>query len=138
MRTTKRDRDDGSSITTGFVLNMGIATVAVSIMLLTLQGPMETIYDNTQETQMRVVGENIASEFERADRMLRDGGDPEVKVEIPDGDYEVRVRNNEIHLIGSRSNVTAEYSGVTPLRDTELANSRNARIIKESTELVIE
>jgi len=135
--------NEGVSITTGFILNMGIAFIAISIMLLTMQGPMEEITESTRETQIRVTGEAIVADFERADRLVRSLDDPDIEVEIeqPNVEYSVNVSSDELHMMTDNLNVTVEYGGEKALDpDSDFSSSADASITYDDSadELVVE
>lgn len=124
-------REDDSrsavSITTGFIVNLGIATVAISMMLYVMQGPMTNLADDTKEKQLEVSSERIVSELERADRMARLGGDGEVRLDQPGVEYNVRFNDSvdpiEIDVYAEGVVVTSQYTGVTPIDPEDFDSS---------------
>lgn len=88
IRKKERDGTKAVSVTTGFILNIGIATIAVSLILFSLQGLFTDLRENSQETQMSVVGEKMIWEMEKVDRMARlhEGSEGEVFVDASEVD----------------------------------------------------
>ncbi len=61
--------DSGVSITTGFILNLGIAVIAMSVFFYLGQGVYTNVQDQTAGTEIRVIGQKIAQDLESADRL---------------------------------------------------------------------
>jgi hypothetical protein len=120
------------SITTGFILNIGVATVAVSIIMFSLQGVFTDVRDDSQETQLRVVGERLVWELEKADRMahLHDSeGAVYFESADLDGSYSISITDNNVTLSGDNSRVTLGHGVESGVDGTvELAGGQEHRI----------
>lgn len=105
----KAGKEKAVSITSGFVINMGIASVILSFMMLNLIGPTSQIMDSTERSHLEAVGESVVSDLERADRLSREGMNGTVEISIPEagtgytveleedgGSYEVRVSSGSV------------------------------------------
>lgn len=110
MRRERREK--AVSITTGFILNVGIATIAVSIILVSLQGFFTGVQDDSKETEMRVVGERVAWELEKANRLANDTTGGNVTIETDDvAAYRIQIKEESLRLDSSRggSNVNVSH-----------------------------
>ncbi|MDZ7687355.1 MAG: hypothetical protein U5J64_01305 [Halobacteriales archaeon] len=71
--TMKRDDDTAVSVLIGYIINIGIATIVVSLTLLLLQGAFTDVRDRAVESEMEAVGESFAGEIERVDILSQRG-----------------------------------------------------------------
>lgn len=67
------DREKAVSITAGFIINLGIATTLIALMFFLFQGLFTQVQDDTAGSEMRVVGEKVSAELEKADRLAQEG-----------------------------------------------------------------
>jgi hypothetical protein len=122
MRQTKSS-ERAVSISTGYIINMGMGVVAISILLFSLQGIFTDITDMAAETEMEVVGEKVANEIEKVDRIARRGGSADTRVNLPNYDsaYTVRVGYEDgegvVRLVSGGKNVEIGYTNVTAIED---------------------
>lgn len=107
--TSTYDDDEAVSITTGFIINLGIATVAVSIFLFHLQGLFVDVTDRSAETQLSVAGERLAEEIERVDRLSNRQGQSEINATVELPRFESRY-TAEIVANSSGGNITMKSS----------------------------
>lgn len=99
------------SVTTGFILNVGIATLAVSLIMFSLQGMFTDLQEESAESEIRVVGENLAWELEKAERMAENEAEGELQYQSPRlGMYEIRVHESYLHLRKSNADVIVNHT----------------------------
>jgi len=134
-RSDGRDGTRAVSITTGFILNMGIATVVTSLLLFSLQGPFEDIRESTKETQLEVTGERIVANLEAADRLERRGGTGEIPLDQPDVQYraELSPGTNSVVLTSDRARVNLSYTGENDLPDAEFSPSQDVDVVYDNS-----
>jgi hypothetical protein len=82
------DVSRGVSTALGYVLNLGVATLLVTILLLSAGTLVEDQRDRATETELDVVGERLVSDLAAADRLARTNDPSTVRVEA---DVPVRV-----------------------------------------------
>jgi hypothetical protein len=106
--------DRGVSTALGYVLNLGVAAILVTTLLLAAGTMVEDQRERAVETELRVVSERIAADLAAADRLARasDGGSVRYVVEAPmrvaGTTYEVRVNqsgNETVQLVADRTDV---------------------------------
>lgn len=104
-------KDRAVSITTGFILNVGIATLAVSLILFSLQGLFADIREDSQETEISVAGERVVWELEKADRMARiHDADGRTFIKSDDvGSYRIRISQENVTVNSPNANVVLEH-----------------------------
>lgn len=74
----------GVSTVVGYVLNLGIATILVSGLLISGGGLVDDQRERTARSQMDVIGNRIAADLETTDRLLRTGnGSVTVRSDLP-------------------------------------------------------
>ncbi|MEF8772012.1 DUF7266 family protein [Halodesulfurarchaeum sp.] len=74
----------GVSTVVGYVLNLGIATILVTGLLVSGGGLVDDQRERTARSQMDVIGNRIAADLETADRLLRTGnGSVTVRSDLP-------------------------------------------------------
>jgi hypothetical protein len=112
-RTVQGD-EDAVSITTGYIINVGIATLVLSSLLLGMQGTFDNIEETTSNAQAQSVAEKVASEVTQADRLARVFANSEYKdceekdcngtmtfelrEEISDSDYSVEITDGWVNV----------------------------------------
>lgn len=131
----RRQTDKAVSITTGFILNMGIATVVISLLLFSSQGVLVSIQEGTKETQMEVTGERIVANLEAADRLEREGSTGEIKLDQPGVGYNVELSEatDSVVLTSDRSRVNLTYSGENDLPDEEFSSTEDVVIVYDNS-----
>lgn len=82
------DVSRGVSTALGYVLNLGVATLLVTMLLLSAGTLVEDQRDRAAETELDVVGERLAADLAAADRLARTNDPTAVRVEA---DVPVRV-----------------------------------------------
>jgi len=105
----ERKKENAVSITTGFIINMGIASVVISVLVFNLSGPTGQILDLTERSHIEVVGKSVVSDLEEADRLARKGINGTVTIDQPEsgtqytveiekegGGYDVRVSSGSL------------------------------------------
>lgn len=106
-------RQQAVSITTGFILNFGIATIAVSIVLFTMQGFYTDLADDARETELHVAGERVVWELEKTDRLARSNPDDDSMMYFSSDDidqaYTLTVNDDNITLNSGRTIITVEH-----------------------------
>ncbi|NIB99062.1 hypothetical protein [Halobacterium sp. R2-5] len=126
-------RDDrGVSTALGYVLNVGVAAILVTMLLFSAGSLVETQRDRAVETELRVVGDRVAADLAAADRLARasDGGSVEYVVEAPPNvaglRYDVAVNesgDDTVVLDRARSDVTitVEYHTEVPVENATVS-----------------
>jgi hypothetical protein len=124
-----REDDRGVSTTLGYVLNLGVAAILVTTLLLAAGTMVDEQRDRAADTELRVVGERVAADLAAADRLARasNGGTVAYQIETPrtlaGTTYDVRVNESgtdTLVLVGDRSGVTVsvEYHAEIPVNAT--------------------
>lgn len=130
----RNNSTDAVSISTGYIINLGVATIAVSIFLLLLQGVFADVTETASETQTSVVGEKLAEEIESVDRLAKKTGDgsPTAEVNLPTFEtaYSVTVRADSE---GNGTVTVASGTGTTV--NATFTNSSSIRNASEGVEL---
>ena len=148
----KKKTDDAVSITTGYIINVGVATIAISIFLFLLQGVFTDITGTASETRMRIVGEDLAGEIESVDRLAqrKSGTEPSSVITLPSFDrgYTVTVTAEDgdgiLRLQTGGTNIAVGYGNESKVRGAsdgiELSGGAEVTIRYDegSDELVIE
>lgn len=108
------DVSRGVSTALGYVLNLGVATLLVTILLLSAGTLVEDQRDRATETELNVVGERVVADLAAADRLARTNDPSAVRVEadvpvrVAGSYYTVRVNESgsgEVVLDADRSSV---------------------------------
>jgi hypothetical protein len=134
--TADGGREDAVSITVGYVLNLGVATLVLSAFLLGMQGTFRNVEDTVSESQAESIAEKVAIEVTQADRLARisDGSSGVVTFEIPDniGDsgYSVNVTEDEVVVSTSTGEVIAQGYNTTSEVDGGLLNTDGENTVK--------
>ncbi|SEV96229.1 DUF7266 family protein [Halobacterium jilantaiense] len=76
------DVSRGVSTALGYVLNLGVATLLVTILLLSAGTLVEDQRDRAADTELDVVGERLAADLAAADRLARTNDPTAVRVEV--------------------------------------------------------
>ena len=123
----------GVSPVFGYVLTLGISTLLMSGLLIAAGGFVDTQREQTTESELQVIGQQVSADIAAADRLHRTDGATDVVIrrELPDSvvgsQYTVFVRSDDegptdvyLRLRTVRPEVTAEV-GVT--NETNVAES---------------
>jgi hypothetical protein len=129
----------GVSTVVGYVLNVGVATILLSGLLLGGATLVENQEERTVRAELDVVGNRLAADLETADRLHRSAnGSVTIRSELPE-----RVAGSpyEVRLVGTASGATIELSTETPAVSRRVPVA-NATSIRETTvsggDLVVE
>jgi hypothetical protein len=142
------DVSRGVSTTLGYVLNLGVAAILVTTLMLSAGTLVDEQRERAVETELEVVGERVAADVSAADRLARagDGGSVRYVVEIPDRvvgtTYEVQLNqsgNDTIVLVSDRPRVrvSVPYDSETPVTAANHSGGQFA-IVYESGTLEVE
>jgi len=74
------DVSRGVSTALGYVLNLGVATLLVTMLLLSAGTLVEDQRDRAADTELEVVGERVAADLAAADRLARTNDPTTVRV----------------------------------------------------------
>ena len=108
------DVSRGVSTTVGYVLNLGVATILVTTLLLSAGTLVEDQRERAARTELRVVGERVSANLAAADRLARasDGGSVRFAVRVPPrvvgSPYEIRLNqsgNERVVLVAENPDV---------------------------------
>lgn len=129
------DRDRAITVTTGFVINLGIATTLIAIMFFLFQGVFLSAQDQTAGSEMRIVGEKISTELQKADRLAQKG-DGNLEIDLPEFEQSYRVnitgdKKGQIILKSRATEVTVNYSVSSDIVDDGYGNVAGGRIVME-------
>lgn len=131
-----RGDDRGVSTALGYVLNVGVAAILVTMLLFSAGSLVETQRDRAVETELRVVGDRVAADLAAADTLARasdganDDGSVRYAVEAPSSvagfGYDVHVNesgNGNVVLDADRSDVTitVEFQTETPVENATVS-----------------
>jgi hypothetical protein len=128
--TTDGRHEDAVSITVGYVLNLGVATLVLSAFLLGTQGTFRNVEDTVSESQAESVAQKVATEVTQADRLARisDSSSGVVTFKIPDniGDsrYTVNVTEDEVVVSTSTGGVVTQGYSTTSEVEGGLLSTR--------------
>lgn len=80
-----RNRDRGVSTVVGYVLNIGIATLLITGLILAGGNLVSDQRDRAIRSEFGVIGHRVAANLETADRLVRasDGGSVSLEAELP-------------------------------------------------------
>jgi hypothetical protein len=131
---SQKRKEKAVSVSTGFVINMGVASVILSFMMLNLIGPTDQLMDSTERSHLDAVGQSVVSDLETADRLAREGMNGTIEISSPeagtgytvkleeDGDgYEVKVSSGSV-TVGHR------YTGESDINGTPIGFSSGTEI----------
>ncbi|WP_232701541.1 DUF7266 family protein [Halobacterium wangiae] len=104
----------GVSTALGYVLNLGVAAILVTTLMLSAGTLVDDQRRAAVETELEVVGERVAADLSATDRLARasDGGSVRYVVDVPERvagtTYDVRVNesgNDHVVLVSERPSV---------------------------------
>lgn len=125
IRRGGNERDDAAlSILIGYIVNLGVAALVVSLTFLLLQGAFNDVRGTAAQAEMVSVGENLASEIERVDVLSqRSTGNVTSSVDLPvsDTSYSINVTSDadgdgRILLNAGMSSVVVGFENKTAIR----------------------
>jgi hypothetical protein len=127
------DVSRGVSTTLGYVLNLGVAAILVTTLMLSAGTLVEDQRERAVRTELDVVGERVAADLSSADRLARasDGGSVRYVVEVParvaGTTYDVEINesgNDTIVLVSDRPRVevTVPYDAELPVANATTTN----------------
>lgn len=113
---TRRQGDSAVSQTTGYIINLGVASVVIAMLTINAGGVVDQLRTTSAQAELGVTGDRVASMISHADQM-RSASDR------PDGEVPVRTFSLVSgQLRGYTVNVTdaaADESGEVRLRSGE-------------------
>ena len=125
------DREKAVSITAGFIINLGIATTLIALMFFLFQGLFTQVQDDTAGSEMRVVGEKVSAELEKADRLAQEGnGTITTRLPTFERSYTMTITGDsdgQVILNSGSAEVSVNYSVKSDI-DDEYGNSNGGRI----------
>jgi len=138
-----RREDSAVSIVMGYVINMGVATVVISVFLLYLQGPMTDVVESTQESELEVIAEQISNDIQTAERAATTSGGAQGRMEVSsprvERGYTVRVGGGQVNVTSNRRRVTADYNvSSVDVEGAEFSSSESPILRYNSTDVVFE
>jgi hypothetical protein len=129
------DREKAITVTTGFVINLGIATTLIAIMFFLFQGVFIDVQDETAGSEMRIIGEKVSSELQRADRLAQQGnGTLELGLPQFEQAYRLNVtgeREGQVILRSRATKVAVNYSVDSDITNGGYGNQAGGRIVIE-------
>jgi hypothetical protein len=135
MRRQKTRTDtEAVSITTGYIINIGIATVVLSTLLIGMQGTFDNIEETTASTQSGAVAEKVASEMVQADRLARVNEESEgtltfeLRDTVADSNYEVEVSQNWVNISTGSHERSLQYNVSSDVEESEFAGGGDVAI----------
>ncbi|GAA0272961.1 DUF7266 family protein [Halobacterium noricense] len=143
-----RGDDRGVSTALGYVLNVGVAAILVTMLLFSAGSLVETQRDRAVETELRVVGDRVAADLAAADTLARasDGGSVRYTVEAPSNvagfSYDVHVNesgNGNVVLDADRSavTITVEFQTEIPVENATVSGG-DFVVVYEGNRLEVE
>jgi len=121
------DVSRGVSTALGYVLNLGVATLLVTVLLLSAGTLVEDQRDRAVDTELDVVGERVAADLAAADRLARTNDPTAVRVEadtparVAGSYYTIAVNESGngtvvLHADQSDVEVVVPFEATTPVR----------------------
>lgn len=103
-RDRLRDADRGVSTILGYTLNLAVATILVTGLLVAAGGYVEGQQERAIRTELDVIGSRVAGDIGAADRLVRTGDDTEVELEVSTPSRSTGVPYNiDINTTGSNT-----------------------------------
>lgn len=142
----------GVSPVFAYALTLGIGTLLVAGLLMTASGYVDDQRKLTTQSELQVVGQQVAGDIGAADRLARAGDDPNVTIirdlpaRVVGAQYSIRVRTDDsgptdsfLELSTVDPDVTVEVGLAveTDIRETSVGGGRIV-ISLENGELVVE
>lgn len=76
------DVDRGVSTTLGYTLNLAVATVLITALLVAAGGYVEDQQERAIRSELEVIGARVAGDIGAADRLARTGADSTVSIRV--------------------------------------------------------
>jgi len=151
MKPTPNDdarRDDAAvSILIGYIINIGVAAIVISVTLFLLQGVFADAQDNAVQSELEAVGQSFASELERVDVLSnRTDSDVSTTAKLPESDnpYTITVfydgpdQGTRINVESGSASVDLGFSNETAIAGADdgisVGRGGTPEIIYDSTE----
>lgn len=143
--------DRGVSVAVGYVLNLAIATVLFSALLIGGSGMIESQTRTVTHDELSVTGQQLASELSSADRLARagNGSTPSnlrLRTDLPDrttaGSYTIEIEHNgtegtiELRSTNPEISVSIPFRSETSVQNASIGGG-SVEIDYESDELVV-
>ncbi len=115
--------DRGVSTVVGYVLNLGIATVLITGLLISGTSVVTDQQERTVRAELDVIGNRLAADLETADRLLRTGeGEVTIRTSLPQtvagSDYRVTVRASDTTVTLALETTDPTISRTIPIKNT--------------------
>lgn len=145
------ERSDAVATTTGYIVNLGVASVIITLLLLQAQGIVGTLSETSKETELEVKGERISAAITEADKLHRMSEDPNGEIPLETfglisgqlSGYTANVSDaaagdsGTIHLRPARTtenvSVTIQYNARTEVHGREFSSAEDVKIAYNST-----
>mgnify|MGYP006293119091 CR=1 FL=1 len=120
--------DSAVSVLVGYIINIGIAAIVVSVTLLLLQGVFTDAQDSAVESEMEVIGQSFASELERVDAISnRTDANVSTTVSLPESDnsysltvfYDGPDQGGRVHVQSGSAAVDIGFVNETAIRGAD-------------------
>jgi hypothetical protein len=139
------DVSRGVSTALGYVLNLGVAAILVTTLMLSAGTLVDDQRRVAVETELEVVGERVAADLASADRLARasDGGSVRYVVDVPTRvagtTFEVQVNesgNDRVVLVADRPRVrvSVPYDSETSIPGANTSSGRFAFVYDAGTD----
>ena len=144
MRRRTNDPEGGASVVTGYILNIGIATMVLALLLLNLQGTVGQVEDSASQTQLELIAESVATNIVRADRLGRLDNDTDgtLRLSIPDqvadNVYNVHIENDSVNVSAGTGSASATFNTSTEVHPAEFGGGGDRIINYNATDIVIQ
>lgn len=129
------DRDRAVTVTTGFIINLGVATTLIAVMFFLFQGVFAQVQDQTAGSEMRVIGEKVSSDLQKADRLAQRGNGT-VEMDLPEFEqvYTVTVtgdKDGQVILDSGTMEVSVNYSVSSSITNDDYGSGAGGEIVME-------
>lgn len=142
--------DSGVSLITGFIMNLAVAILVISIVLLVAQGYMNSFTESSTRTELTVAGERIVSKFAVADKFAAVSNHTSGSLDLDPppvvvgSGYTAKIQgdsgagdNGTLFVVADDVdvNVSVPFNTSTPVRDAEFEAGTTSEIRFNSTEI---
>lgn len=142
-RTIETRDDDAVAITTGYILNIGVATLVIGVLVLSLQGTVDNVQDITHREQMEMTTEHVATRMAEADTIVQTGNNVngtlimDLDTGLGSRSFRITIRDDEILMSAGTANVSTTYNVTAEVVNTTLEGGGTRRIVYNSTHLEV-
>lgn len=77
-------RESAVAQTTGYIVNLGVASVVIALLMMNAQGVVETLRGTSAQAELEVSGDRIAAMISDADRMRQASEAPDGEIPVED------------------------------------------------------